>query len=1276
MRRVLWAVFALAGLGLAACGPGGGDVAAEDGPGAVAWRPGQGAGAAAGDADPHRTGLLPATPAERAWLAAHRTAAADIRPNALALERLRAQRVLRGLRPLRPAAVMAAWSGVGGIELRSRTLPAAVDNSALDAFPPIRSQGNLGSCAAFSTTYYQWTHMVALAEGWDAKNGGDDYRMSPKWTYTMVNDGTDGGSTSMAPFNVLERHGCASWAQFPYGGSNTPANYRPWCMQTEVWRSALRYRLDAMGSLYGLDRIDGLLALKQMLANGYVLHIATYINSWQFLPGGIPDDPATAADDPYVGQAVCHWMNGTDGGHGMTIVGYDDAIWVDVDQDGSLDEGEKGALKIANSWGSGWRNGGFAWIAYDALREVSRVEGAPGNNRISAFDGAIWATVRPDYAPLLTAEGTLSHAERDQLQVTLGRGAVGDAEPSERAFLAAPSYSGGPWAFDGGDSAVALTFAFDFSDIAPPQGTAQRYFLGVRDREAGLAAELADFKLVDHLNGQQAWAANTPQTVDDAQGYAWVDFTFSNANTPPSLSALADQIIPVNGQTAALPLTVDDAESPAADLTLRAESDNGQLVEVPGVIFGGAGADRTVQVVPLPFATGSAPIRIEVSDGVDATVERFTVHVTAGGNTPPSISPIADLATPAGVASAPIAFTVADAETPLDELQIEVQASLLGYEVTGSGADRTLRVCPYPFAEGEIEIGVRVSDGELSDTARFVLTVEPGPANSPPTISAIADQATDAGVPTAPIAFTVGDAETDPAFLHVMFDSDNWSLFRFDGVHFGGAGADRTVTLCPAGGEHGDATITLRVWDGELEAQTQFQIAVADTGNTPPLLGAVADQVIPVNASTGPIPFSLSDAETPAEFLTVQRSNDNWDLVPFNGLQLGGAGEQRTVTVTPYLGEHGAASITLRVNDGAHEVSRSFTVTVDPELLCGNGVIDAGETCDPPQTCPAGCDDGDACTADSSSGSAAECSLACSHDPIVACSGGDGCCPAGCSSLDDGDCAVVCGNGVVEAGESCDPPASCPADCDDGDACTADSSSGSAAGCDLACSHDPIVDCSGGDGCCPAGCSSLDDGDCAVVCGNGVVEAGETCDPPASCPADCDDGDACTLDLTTGSAANCNLDCSHDAITACSGGDACCPPGCDSGSDADCAARCGNGVIDAGETCDPPETCPADCDDGDACTADSSTGAAADCDLACAHTPIAECAAGDGCCPAGCSSPQDSDCPPAAPPTIEGGCGCQAAPGQTWLLWPALLIGLRLRRRRTDSGALGPRRCG
>ena len=313
-------------------------------------------------------------------------------------------------------------------------------------------------------------------------------------------------------------------------------------------------------------------------------------------------------------------------------------------------------------------------------------------------------------------------------------------------------------------------------------------------------------------------------------------------------------------------------------------------------------------------------------------------------------------------------------------------------------------------------------------------------------------------------------------------------------------------------------------------------------------------------------------------------------------------------------------------NDGCCPAGCDGVSDNDCSGTCGDGFVDPGETCDPPASCPAGCDDGNACTIDSMTGSAANCNVACSAVPIVSCTNGDSCCPAGCDALSDSDCSASCGNSVVEPGETCDPPGTCPVSCDDGNSCTNDSMTGNAANCNVACTNAPIVSCAAGDSCCPAGCNQTTDGDCSASCGNSVVESGETCDPPGTCPVSCDDGNDCTNDTMTGSAATCNAACSNVAIVSCAGGDGCCPAGCDAVSDGDCSASCGNSVVEPGETCDPPGTCPVSCDDGNSCTVDSMTGNAANCNVACTNSSIVSCADGDGCCPAGCDQTTDDDC--------------------------------------------------
>ncbi len=244
---------------------------------------------------------------------------------------------------------------------------------------------------------------------------------------------------------------------------------------------------------------------------------------------------------------------------------------------------------------------------------------------------------------------------------------------------------------------------------------------------------------------------------------------------------------------------------------------------------------------------------------------------------------------------------------------------------------------------------------------------------------------------------------------------------------------------------------------------------------------------------------------------------------------------------------------------------------------CGDGVVEGNEICDPPSTCPASivdCDDGDPCTVEDFWGSAASCNSQCFNDILMGCTDGDGCCAMGCNVDNDDDCSPACGNSVLDAGETCDPPGTCATTCQDADPCTVDTMTGSPATCDVVCDNAPITSCVGSDGCCPAGCDSGNDSDCSAYCGNGVVDSGESCDPPSSCPTSCDDGEPCTTDSMVGSAATCNLQCYNDLVFFCSSGDGCCAAGCNQATDSDCSSVCGNSVCEPSEDCG---SCEADC---------------------------------------------------------------------------------------------------
>ena len=509
------------------------------------------------DREPHKTGLREPTARDEALIKKRWLKIKKVRPNPIGLQRINKARLKKGLLPLEPEAAApqgqdvsgstAATGTDDGSALPAGSLPGYVDNSGLPAFPPIRSQGSLNSCVPFAINYYQMTHNTALARGWDNHNADDTTKFSPKWAYNMINGGENQGTYFTDAYRVLEKHGSALWADFPYDG-----NYRQWCLDPAVWEDAIGHRTQAVAYITSASSSSGLDQLKSLLNNGYVVIFGTYINSWQYKTIG--NDPATIDDDVFAGEPVGYWMNGTAGGHAMTFVGYNDHLWVDINGNGAIDSGERGALRVANSWGSGWKDGGFVWLAYDALRTTSAVSGAPTSGRRGALmsDRTYHLAVRDNYQPRMLAQFTVSHLKRNQLGITLGVSDGTRQTPATVWSAGEITYQGGGFAFDGSTAAVDGTFVFDFSDIVPDYA-GQRWYVGMRDSTSGDTASLKDFQLIDVANGGIVGAsADVPRFADGGdQAYARVDYDFSDGNLAPDAQFTAD---PKSGD---IPLNVD-----------------------------------------------------------------------------------------------------------------------------------------------------------------------------------------------------------------------------------------------------------------------------------------------------------------------------------------------------------------------------------------------------------------------------------------------------------------------------------------------------------------------------------------------------------------------------------------------------------------------------------------------------------------------------------------------------------------------------------------------
>ncbi len=423
-----------------------------------------------------------------------------------------------------------------------------VDNSTLPYFPPIRSQGSIGSCASFAGTYYQATHMTAMARGWNTKSDNENSnKFSPKWTYNFLGNGEqEGGSMFIDVYRLFIEQGIATWQSWEYDD-----NYTDWPADQAVWEEAHSFKPDKVGYIDIGDGTDtpvesekdeALTGVKQLLSNGYVLCFSTYINSWEYK--SISENEAVSSDDDIVGDPAGYMVRETSGAetsHGMTIVGYNDDIWVDINGNSDIDPGEKGAFKVANSWGDWWRTDGFVWLCYDALNRVSSVKGCEGLNKSFALDGLLaqnrifWMTAKPLYNPSLLADINLSHPKRNQLQYQIGYSEINETNP----VITWTPYTLNDTA-NTGSQAVNGTVMFDYTNIIAGKDLTQspkKWYIKITDTvQDGNKGVITGFKIKEPPSGVEVFYSPTPINieVDGSSVTLAVQYMLGSQNTPAS----------------------------------------------------------------------------------------------------------------------------------------------------------------------------------------------------------------------------------------------------------------------------------------------------------------------------------------------------------------------------------------------------------------------------------------------------------------------------------------------------------------------------------------------------------------------------------------------------------------------------------------------------------------------------------------------------------------------------------------------------------------------
>lgn len=227
--------------------------------------------------------------------------------------------------------------------------------------PPVRSQGDQGSCVAWATSYYLKSYQEKIQHNYEYETY--ENVMSPSFIYNQIkcNDDCSGGSMIVDALYLLSTVGTTSWKEFPYSDltcSNTPTDEQVQIANQNKIKEYFRVEVLDENSNENYTLIN---LIKTLITQKNPIIVAMDFKNLVFVNE--------------VGNYIAssYSLNPIEScGHAIVIVGYDNEIH---------------AFKIVNSWGTNWGNNGYAWISYNFFENENNINYQKGlNGAYVAFD--------------------------------------------------------------------------------------------------------------------------------------------------------------------------------------------------------------------------------------------------------------------------------------------------------------------------------------------------------------------------------------------------------------------------------------------------------------------------------------------------------------------------------------------------------------------------------------------------------------------------------------------------------------------------------------------------------------------------------------------------------------------------------------------------------------------------------------------------------------------------------------------------------------------------
>ncbi len=541
-------------------------------------------------------------------------------------------------------------------------------------------------------------------------------------------------------------------------------------------------------------------------------------------------------------------------------------------------------------------------------------------------------------------------------------GGFAGEDPAPYAPLRAVVEGSGGAQGTGGSSTNSVPSAAEVAGITAPvmmfHGTGDPSYPLSVNLQASLAAHSVPNRLLLY-QGVPHGIFDTNQKRLEAYVISRAWFTQSGVlsfpgNTAPSIVAPATVTVTAGVPSAPIAIMVNDTETAAGSLTVQAYSLDTDvagsaqppvtaysgLLQNSQIAIGGSGQNRTLTLTPSEGKSGTLEIAIVVTDSTagNGQLSAFTilsVTITSGAPPPFTFGSSQGGTSLTGQNGTPLSITLTASGAAAPVSWTQTAGALPAGVALGSNGV----LSGMPTQSGTFNFTVQATDANsVSATQAYTLTLAgaPGSVNHRPTISWMPDLRVAPGAAVPQQSFTIGDDQTPAGSLVLTRGSTNQTLLPIGGIVIGGSGASRTLTLTPATGQTGRATVSITVTDaGGKSSVSAFTLNVASpvAGNTPPVIQGVANEMIVSGGSYGPLTLVVKDTESAENTLTLTSSSTNSTLLPSGSIVFGPSNPAqqnwgRTVTVTPAPGQTGRAVVTLNVSDGPNTTATAFVLDV------------------------------------------------------------------------------------------------------------------------------------------------------------------------------------------------------------------------------------------------------------------------------------------------------------------------------------------------------------